>query len=234
MKTIFIILSILTSSFVFSQNKVKYNFLTSEKIIKIDFNDFFSQTPTVGVDIESKVNDELSLQFGFGVLPSFIQPLVGSDDNRYNHLRGYQLRAESRFYIFKKSTRYIAADIQFRHLIVKDNDVPVGMDLYKNPNGIDEFAYFIDTKMKFHQFKTSLAVKWGFQKDLGEKFVFDFNIGLRINKINVQSFSKLPSGGTLQANWNDNINFGNNLTLIDNYRRSNIRPTIGFKFGYRL
>ncbi len=206
----------------------KYNFRDSDKIIKVDFTDIFSTIPTLGIDVESRVNEEISLQYGVGIIPSYFQPWVGDRQNDFDRLTGYQLRTEGRAYIFKKPTRYLAADLTFRHLVIRENDVPVGMDPTENPNGIDDFAYFVNTKMRFHQFNTSLALKWGFQRNLGDNFVFDLNVGLRLNNINVQSRSKLPTGGILPDDWN------NRLTLVDNYRDSNVRPTVAFKIGYRL
>ncbi|MFK8037539.1 MAG: hypothetical protein AB8B74_04565 [Crocinitomicaceae bacterium] len=205
-----------------------YSFKDSKKIVKINLGDIFSTTPAIGLYVESKVNEDVSLQFGAGIIPSFFQPWVGNRVNDFDQLRGYQLSAESRFYVFKKPTRYIAAEVDFRHLIIRDRNVPIGVDVFENPNGPDEFAYFLNTDMRFHQFNTGLTVKWGFQKHLGENFTFDFNLGMRLSTTNVQSRSIIPAGGTLQETWN------NRLTLVDNFKRSRTLPNIGLKIGYRL
>lgn len=223
-----LILTILSFISIGQNNFKDYNFQDSEKIVKIDLGDLFSRTPAIGVYVESKVNDELSLQFGAGIIPSYFQPWVGNRMNDFDHLRGYQLSAESRFYVFKKPTRYIAVEADFRHLIIRDRDVPIGVDVFNNPNGPDEFAYFVNTDMRFHQFNTGLSLKWGFQKNLGEHFTFDFSAGFRLSTTNVQSRSDIPTGGTLQTNWN------NRLVLIDNYKRSQFLPNLGFKIGYKL
>jgi len=224
----FLLLLISGQALIAQDEAAAYNFKDSDKILKVDFAHVFSSTPTLGFDLESRVHDEMSFQFGAGILPSYLQPWVGNRQNDFDHLRGYTIRGEIRLYVLNKPNRYIAPEVSFKHLIIRDREVPVGMEPLDNPNGVDDFAYFVNTDMRFHQFNAGFGLKWGFQKDLGEHFVFDFSAGLRINKINVQSFSKIPEGGILPTNWN------NNITLVDNYRRSNIRPTIGFKFGYKL
>ena len=229
MKHLAILLALIISPMVMAQEDVPaYNFYDSEKILKVDFSNVFSSIPTVGLDLETKVHEELSLQFGAAIIPSYLQPWVGNRQNDFDHLRGYRLRGEGRFYVLKKPTRYIASELAFRHLIIRQYDVPVGMEPLDNPSGVDDFAYFVNTDMRFHQFNASFTLKYGIQKNLGQHFVYDVNVGMRINKINVQSNSELPEGGILPIDWN------NNLTLIDNYRRSNIRPTFEFKLGYKL
>lgn len=209
-------------------NTEKYNFSDSEKIIKVDIGDIFSRMPTLGLYVESKYNEDVSFQFGAGIIPSYFQPWVSNEDNDFDHLIGYKLSAESRFYVLKKPTRYLSVGIDFQHLIIRDRDVPIGMDLFENPNGGNEYAYFVNSDMRFHQFNSTLTAKWGFQKNLGERFVFDFYLGMRIKTTNVQSRSKIPTGGILEQNWN------NRIVLFDDYKNSNIQPTLGFKLGYKL
>ncbi|MFK8045863.1 MAG: hypothetical protein AB8B72_10220 [Crocinitomicaceae bacterium] len=220
----------------------KYNFMDSEKIIKLDLGGLFNRTPMIGLEVESMVDEQMSLQFGAGIIPSFFQPTVGNNSNNnfteifgnnmnnngFDNLRGYRLSAELRFYAFKKPTRYLATGINFRHLIIRDRDVSVGMEPFDNGFGQIEYAYFKNTDMRFHQFRSAIEVKYGFQKNMGTNFVIDFNMGLRLRTTNVQSGSDLPEGGSLASTWN------NGFILFDNYKRSGIAAVIGLKIGYRL
>ena len=223
------------------ETKPKYDFLESEKIIKLDMFSLFNMTPTLGVEVESIVNEQVSLQFGLGIIPSFFQPLVGNDlntefniafnnnnANGFDALRGYRLSAQSRFYVFRKPTRYISTSVSFRHIIVRDRDVRVGMEPFEGSNGLTEFAYFKSADMRFHQFRTALDLKYGFQRNMGDHFVLDFSAGLRLGTTNVQSRSDIPENGTLTPNWN------NRMILVDNYRSSRVTPILGLKIGYRL
>ncbi len=241
MKRIAFIFSLSFTFSIFSQDvKPKYNFMESEKIVKLDLLSLFNMTPTLGVELESKVSEQLSFQVGVGIIPSFFQPLVGSDLGEFNNffgnnnangfdgLRGYRLSAQSRFYIFKKPTRYISTGLSFRHIIVRDRDVQVGMEPFEGSNGITEFAYFKNVDMRFHQFRTAFDFKYGFQKNMGDRFTLDCNFGFRLGTTNVQSRSEIPESGTLAPNWN------NRIILVDNYKRTRLTPVFGLKIGYRL
>lgn len=216
-----------TDSLKASSEPIEWNFRDSKKIIKVSPGNIFSQIPMFGADLEFTYKNDISFQVGAAIIPSFFQLQVGDLLNDFDRLSGYNLRGESRFYILKKPNHYLAAGVNFRHLIIKD-DVPVGMNAVgENPQQQD-FEYFINTKMRFHRFNTDVNLKWGFQRTFAKHFVFDFYAGLSLNTIGVQSFSKIPSGGIVADNWN------NQFTLVDNFRESNIRPLIGFKFGYKL
>ena len=102
------------------------------------------------------------------------------------------------------------------------------MEPFEDGFGVTDYAYFQSTDMRFHQVKSAIEVKYGFQKNMGSNLVIDFNICLRLRTTNVQSNSSIPSGGTLISTWN------NGFTLFDNYKRTNTSPVIGFKIGYRL
>jgi hypothetical protein len=243
MKSIAFLLAIFSVLHVGAQDmSSKYSFTGSKKIVKLDLGSLFNRTPMIGLEVESFVNDQMSLQVGLGVLPSFFQPTVGTqaspeidnlfgnitNSNGFDNLRGYKLGAEARFYTFKKSTRYIATGFNFRHIIIRDRDARVGMEPFENGFGGVEYAYFQSTDMRFHQFASSIEVKYGFQKNMGSNFVIDFNFGLRLRTINVQSSSELPVGGSLANTWN------NGFILFDNYKRTGVGPVMGFKIGYKL
>lgn len=210
-----------------SSEPIEWNFQDSKKIIKVSPGNIFSQISMFGADLEFTYKDDISFQVGAALVPSFFQTMVGKRTNDFDRLSGYSLRGESRFSIFKKPKYYLAAGISFRHLIIKDN-VPVGINAVgENPQQQD-FEYFINTKMRFHRFNTDLSFKWGFQRTFFKNLVFDFYTGLGLYRVGVQSFSKIPTGGILANNWN------NQFTLVDNFRESNIRPLVGFKLGYKL
>ena len=235
MKNLLTLIAILMSVLSFSQNDSldransakSYDFSSSSKIIKVSPLEIFSRIPTFSVDLETRIDEDVSLQFGFGVIPSFAQILVGQNSNKFDRLRGYNLRGESRFFILKKANRYISAGFSLRHIVIRDV-VPVGMEPFVDSPQQQDFAYFVNTPMKFHRFNTEFSTKFGIQKTFSKNFVADFFIGIRLIKINVQSFSKVPDGGIVAPNWN------NNFTLTDNFRDSKIRMTAGFKVGYKF
>ena len=231
MKTlIFLAMSLAITSLKAQQDSTenKWSFTESKKIIKITPFDILNKVPMIGADMEFTYTDEINLQVGMAIVPSYLQTSVGSEQGDFKRLSGYNLRGESRFYILKKPNRYLAAGFNFRHLVIKSN-VPVGMESStNNPQQQQDFAYFVNTPMRFHRFNSNINVKWGFQKPMGKNFVFDFYLGLALNRIGVQSFSKIPEGGVVTNDWS------NMFTLKDNYKTSNIRPIIGFKIGYKL
>jgi len=205
----------------------EWNFKDSKKIIKITPGDILSRTSMLGADLEFTYQDDISFQLGAALLPSYLQTTVGSEEGDYDRLAGYNLRGESRFYILKKPNHYLAAGIEFRHLIIKSN-VPVGMEATQPNPQQQDFAYFVNTQMRFHRFNSDLTAKWGFQRTFATDFVFDFYAGLGLKNVSVQSFSKIPEGGIVSNNWSTEF------TLVDNFKKSNIRPTVGFKLGYIL
>ena len=231
MKTLILITLSLVSTVAFSQadsTNNNWSFAESNKIIKITPFDILNKVPMLGADLEFTYTDDINFQVGVAIIPSYLQTTVGSEMGDFDRLSGYNLRGESRFYILRKPNHYLAAGAEFRHLVIK-SIVPVGMDASTvNPQQQQDFAYFVNTPMRFHRFNTKVSIKWGFQKPLGDNFVFDFYAGLAIKRVGVQSFSKIPEGGVVSQNWS------NNFTLVDNFKTSNISPTVGFKLGYKL
>lgn len=231
MKTLIILtMSLIASSLYAQQDSTEntWSFAESKKIIKLTPFDILNKVPMIGADLEFTYTDEINFQIGMAIVPSYLQTSVGSEQGDFKRLSGYNLRGESRFYILKKSNRYLAAGFNFRHLVIKSN-VPVGMESStSNPQQQQDFAYFVNTPMRFHRFNSSINLKWGFQKPLGKNFLFDFYLGLALKRVGVQSFSKIPQGGVVPNNWS------NEFTLKDNYKHSTLSPIIGFKIGYKL
>jgi len=221
----------------------KYYFRSSDKIVKLNISEVFSLIPTFGIEVESQFKEKSALLFGVGIIPSFFQPLVGTQSNftnggfnnfnafnGYDYLGGYQFAFGGRFYAFKKSTRYVSFGAHFRHLIIRDKDVLYGVEPIGEVNqwNAQQFNYNQIVDMLFHQFRVSWVGKVGFQRNVGSHFVLDFNLGARLETTAVQTRSEAPEDGTLIRTWNMR------LTLQDNYKSTRIMPVMGFKIGYRL
>ncbi|MFK8045860.1 MAG: hypothetical protein AB8B72_10205 [Crocinitomicaceae bacterium] len=243
MKFIIVLFILGITASISAQTKTeKYYFRSSEKIVKFNISDVFSQIPAFGIEVESKFKEKSSFLFETSIIPSFFQPLVGSqnssgfngfsafNNNGFDYLRGYQLGAGARFYAFKKPTRYVSFGANFRHLIIRDRDVLFGIDPIANNNGWgpQEFAFQQIADMLFHQFRMSWVARLGFQRDVGTHFVFDCNIGVRLETTAVQSQSETPENGVRIRNW------GTRLYLEDNYRNTTMMPVLGLKIGYKL
>src|SRR5688572_24495901 len=103
-----------------------WTFAAAQKNLKLSPFDVFSAIPTVGADLEVSFIQDMRLQAGAGVILPGIQ-LMGNNGGSFDKMGGYRLRAESRFFIFKKPTRYFATELSFRHLIIRD-EVGIGME----------------------------------------------------------------------------------------------------------
>ena len=121
---------------------------STQKIIKISPFDYISVIPTFGADLEVKMPQSTSLQFGAAVIPSFLQYLSSEMFNDYDRMGGYRLRTEGRLYMPVKTERYLAFGLTFRHLIIRD-DFAVGMEGVTNEFGMEEFAYFQNVQWYF-------------------------------------------------------------------------------------
>ncbi len=194
------------------------------KFVKFTPLDVFSVVPTFGIDYEVKMKNENGLQVGLAAIPSFLQPLAGESFNAYDRMGGYRLRFEGRAYMPVKTNQYISAGISFRHLIIRDV-VAIGMEEFIGNMGEVNYAYFMDTPMVFSRMSTHFEFKYGAQRIVNDKFVIDFYMGLSLRNINVQTNSKIPSGGGFpdqRGVW----------TLEDGHKITYPIPIFGFKFGF--
>lgn len=209
-----------------------WTFAGAQKNLKFSPFDLISMNPTLGADLEFFVSDSLSFQGGFGLqIPG---SRLGGDFevNPARVLLGYKFRAESRFFIMKKRSRYISTELGFRHQIIKDN-IGIGME----PSTIiDEFgfetqayAYFINTDMVFHKFTANAAFKFGIQKMIASRFILDMYVGVNVRKSLTRTWSDIPEGGTIPRN-NGFFNF----QLGDRVTSQLITPMVGLKIGFVL
>lgn len=211
---------------------VPWSFHGTPKILKFSPLEIFSAVPTFGADLEVKMTDNISLQGGAGAILPMFQPMSGQGTNNFDKMGGYKLRVESRFYIFKKPTRYFSSELSFRHLIIRD-EIGVGMEPTTNVDEwgweTENYAYFINTPMVFHRFNTYVTFKYGIQKSWSNGFVLDMYTGLSIRNTTVRSWSDIPEGGTIPWTWNTP-----EWTLEDGFRRAYVTPIIGIKLGFGL
>jgi hypothetical protein len=194
----------------------------TDKIVKLSPFDYISVIPTFGADVEVKMPQSTSLQFGAAVIPSFLQYLSSEAFNDYDRMGGYRLRTEGRLYMPVKTERYLAFGLTFRHLIIRD-DFAVGMEGVTNEFGMEEFAYFKNVPMVFHRFNTFVDTKIGVQRE-NENFAIDFYAGLSIRYIKVRSNSEVPAGSGMPERrgvW----------TLRDGHSLTYPTPIIGLKIG---
>jgi hypothetical protein len=144
-----------------SEDSLEYNvfketvpFWRMEKNLKFSPFDIFSAVPAIGVDLEMKMKPGLNFQYGAAFVPSFMQFLVGGDEQQFNWMNGYKLRFESRYFIFQKKNLYVAAELAARHLIISD-DTRVGME----GDGEGNFAFFIKQNQRFTDLRLNLTSK---------------------------------------------------------------------------
>lgn len=209
-----------------------WTFATAQKNLKFTPLEVLSIIPTFGADLEVSMDNKISLQGGVAaVIPTF-QHLAGSDNGLFNKMGGYRLRAESRFFVFKKTGHYFATEISFRHLIIRDQ-IGIGMEpstqIDQWGNVQQTFAYFINTDMTFHRFTKSFNLKYGIQRTFPNGFVLDFYTGLSIRNNNTRTWSDIPEGGTIQM-----TNAGLGWRLGDRVSNGYITPMIGLKLGFVL
>ena len=211
--------------------KTPWTFAAASKNIKFSPLDLFSTIPTLGADMEVSFTHNIRFQAGVGaVIPGF--QFMSSSDGPYDRMGGYRLRAESRFYVFKKPTRYFATELSFRHLLIRD-EIGIGMEPSTSNDewGIPQqnFAYFVNTDMLFHRFNTNFNVKYGLQKVYPNGFVIDLYTGLSMRKVYTRTWTDIPEGGTIPR-----INNGFPWTLGDKLTRTYMTPIIGIKLGFVL
>lgn len=202
-----------------------WTYKSAQKIYKTNPLDLLSAVPTIAADMELKLKDPtISLQWGAGIIPTFIQPSVGNrTDSQFDAMNGYMVRFEPRFFIMTGKHHYFSTEVYFRHLYIKD-EVAIGMEGDDNGN----FAYFMNQNMKFHRFSTRLTLKYGFQHVFKNRFAVEAYTGLSLRANFVQSRQdKLPEGGVQMP--------GQNMlgwTLLDNHRAVYPIPVFGIKLGF--
>lgn len=196
-------------------------FWRMEKNLKFSPFDVLSAVSTVGVDLETKMSPTISFQYGAAFIPTFMQFIVGSDPFQFDYMNGYRLRFESRYYGFKKESRYTAAEFSFRHLIIGD-ETPIGME----GDEFGNFAYFINEQVTFNRFSTHINTKYGFQKIVSNKLAIDCFIGISFRYNFVFAKQDFPEGGVPQTNWNIF-----EWTLEDGHAFGYAMPIAGFKMG---
>jgi hypothetical protein len=240
MKTISSIILMLSCALISAQDntpgadsiKTPWTFATAEKNLKFTPMEVLSIIPTFGADLEVNLDNKISLQAGVAaVIPTF-QHLAGTENGLFNKMGGYRLRAESRFFVFKKTGHYLATEISFRHLIIND-EIGIGMEpstqVDQWGNVQQNFAYFINTDMIFHRFTKAVNFKYGIQKKFQNGFVLDFYTGVSIRNNNTRTWSDIPEGGTLQV-----TNAGMGWRLGDRISNGYITPMVGLKLGFGL
>lgn len=207
-----------------------WTFAAAQKNIKFSPFDLFSAVPTVGADLEVSLKDNIRLQGGAAVILPGLQFTGMTNASMFDKMGGYRLRAESRFFSFKKPTRYFATELSFRHLIIKDN-IGIGMEPSTQINewGVEQqtFAYFVKTDMVFHRFNTTFNLKYGYEKTFANGFVIDLYAGLSMRKIYTRTWTDIPEGGTIPA-----INQGFGWNLGDKVSNMYITPIVGLKLGF--
>jgi hypothetical protein len=200
----------------------KVQFWQMEKMFKFSPFDVISAIPTFGLDLETTMKSGTSFQYGAAFIPSAFQPIVREGENGFRWMNGYRLRFESRFYTFKKPSRYISTEASFRHLIISD-DASIGMEGDGNGN----FAYFTKENKLYNRFSMQINTKLGFEKIYG-KFVLDFYGGLSL-RYNKTATRDVENGGELQSDWNPlgwDLSGGRGFTYAT--------PIIGLKLGFRV
>lgn len=206
-----------------------WSFATAEKKLKFTPLELISVMPTLSSDLEVSVNDSFSFQAGLGLMIPGIKYGSSFESEPPVQLGGYKLRAEGRFYIFRKPSRYLSAELGFRHQIVRE-EVGIGMEPSTTVNefGFEQqsFAYFINTDMIFHRFTSSLTMKYGIQKIIARRFVLDMYGGLSIRRSATKSWSDIPEGGTVPMN---RMFWGG---LGENSMGYLVTPVIGFRLGF--
>lgn len=195
-----------------------------EKNWKLTPFDIFSAIPTFGVDHEVKMTPFHSFQFGAAFIPSFLQFLVGDQEERFNWMNGYRLRFESRFWGFKKPHVYVSTELSFRHLVINEKTA-FGME----GDGMGNFAYFINQDMLYHRFSTHINLKIGWQFVLGKSMVMDIYTGLSLRRNNVFSNSEGVPGGVAQNWWNIL-----DWELRDGHSFGYATPIVNFRMGWHI
>lgn len=197
-----------------------------EKNFKLTPFDAFSAVPTLGIDLETKMSSLVSFQYGVGIIPSFLQVQVGTDQGQYNWMNGYRVRFESRFLGFKNPDFYTSSEISFRHLII-NSETSIGME----GDGSGNFAYFILQDMLYHRFSTHLNLKVGWQKVLSSRMVVDFYLGFSLRRNNVASNTSIPEGGVVQGQgWWNLLQW----RLEDGHDYGYAIPIAGFRIGWNI
>lgn len=210
--------------------KVNYNafqehvpFWRMERNLKLSPFDIVSAIPTLGADLEVFMKRELSFQFGAAYVPSFMQFMVGSNENQFDWMHGYRLRFENRYFGLRRENVYVSAEVSLRHLIISD-EVRYGMEGDEWGN----FAYFLNESTTFHRFSTQFNFKIGVQKKLGKKGIIDLYTGLSLRRNNVLSnVGQAPEGGVLLNDWNLF-----EWTLQNKHKFGYALPILGFRMGW--
>jgi len=210
-----------------------WTFAAAQKNLKFSPFDVFSGIPTLSADLEVSLQNNIRLQGGVGIIFPGLQFIPFSLNNDpFEKMSGYRLRAEGRFFSFKKPTRYFATEISMRHLIIKQT-IGIGMEPSESINewGFTQqnFAYFINTDMLFHRFNTTFNLKYGFEKIYDNGFVLDMYAGLSMRKIYTRTWTDIPEGGTVPM-----IANGLNWNLGDRISRLYFTPIVGVKVGFVL
>jgi hypothetical protein len=204
--------------------KERVYFWQMEKNLKVSPFDIFSAVPSLGADLEVKMSEGVSFQYGAAYIPSFFQFTVGQEDDQFQWMNGYKLRFESRFWGFRRPNMYVSTEMSIRHLIISD-DISFGME----GDGMGNFAYFIKENITFHRFSTHFNVKLGFQKVLPSNFVIDWYAGLSFRRNNVLSQGTSVEGGVQQFTWNRL-----EWTLRNKHKFGYALPITGFRIGYHF
>jgi len=204
--------------------KEKVYFWQMEKNLKVSPFDIFSAVPALGADLEVKMSEGVSFQYGAAFIPTFMQFTVGGETDQFNWMNGYKLRFESRFWGFKRPNMYVSTEVSLRHLIISD-DISYGME----GDGMGNFA-FRSEDITFHRFSSHFNFKIGFQKVLSSRFVLDWYAGLSFRRNNVLA-EKSPEveGGVQQFTWN---RF--EWTLRNKHKFGYALPITGFRIGYHF
>lgn len=215
--------------FSFTKDSLDYNVFKEtvplwrmEKNLKFSPFDVFSAVPAIGADLETKMKDGLHFQYGAAFIPSFMQFLVGPQQEQFNWMNGYRLRFESRFYKFQKENLYVSTELSARHLIISD-DIRIGME----GDGEGNFAYFINERSIIHRFSTHFNFKVGAQRVLADNLVLDLYAGLSFRRNNVLNNAEYPEEGEPQISWN---RFDWNLQ--DGHKFGYAMPIVGVRLGF--
>lgn len=205
----------------------EWSFKSAPKVIKINPLEIVNVVPTLAADFEMGMRGQfISLQAGLGVVPGYLQPIVGTQDRQFDRMGGYVLRFEPRFHIFPGKHHYLSTEFYFRQLQIKDQ-MAVGME--PDNNEFQSYAYYMYSDMVFQRFSTRMTFKYGFEHVFKNHFALEFYTGLSFRKNSVTSKSRIPDGGELDATRNWNMLEWN---LENGYSKMYAIPVVGLKLGF--
>lgn len=235
--TILVLLLLHISVFAqFSPNVVEEDFYKDRRYaLKITPLALFGPIyPTAEISFEHKVKNNLSLQYSAGYVLPFYMLALYVNGAITQHIGGFKLKAESRFYMPKPAMKqalfggYFSIDLMYMEVYDPRSEW-VDRDCADNDCGYTEQIEFTTIRRVFAN-----HYKVGTQRNLSDNLVFDFYFGLGARLVFIRS-PKLPSDAqhfdrfTSVASL---INFNTN----DATHLNSIYPSmvLGFKLGFMI